>query len=152
MRYPPHRLKTIRERGIRAAGHLHSVLMAAPFRLTRVGGSFERSCAMPCSGLGIIQQKAGYSKDAREFAALPEIQRAILSNSARYVQSGWPSPRLLDLHDPARENERVTDDFLSAHPEFTYESFSLPNGESCREHITLWPQRSNGRTDFISAA
>ena len=46
-------------------------------------------CDVPCSGLGIIRKKPDIRyKDADELAALPEIQRAILSNSARYVKAG----------------------------------------------------------------
>ena len=42
-------------------------------------------CDVPCSGLGIIRKKPDIRyKDAQEFSALPEIQRAILENSARY--------------------------------------------------------------------
>ena len=105
---------------------------------------------MPCSGLGIIRKKPDIRyKDAREFAALPEIQRAILSNSARYVKAGgllvYSTCTILP-----EENERVTDDFLSAHPEFTYESFSLPNGEHVPGHTTLWPQRSNTDGFYLS--
>ena len=107
-------------------------------------------CDVPCSGLGIIRKKPDIRyKDAREFAALPEIQRAILENSARYVKRGgllvYSTCTILP-----EENERVTDDFLSAHPEFTYESFSLPNGEYVPGHITLWPQRSNTDGFYLS--
>ena len=105
---------------------------------------------VPCSGLGIIRKKPDIRyKDAREFAALPEIQRAILSNSARYVKAGgllvYSTCTILP-----EENERVTDDFLSTHPEFTYESFSLPNGEHVPGPTTLWPQRSNTDGFYLS--
>ena len=40
------------------------------------------------------------------------------------------------------ENERVTDAFLRAHPDFTYDTFALPGSIGTVEgHITLWPQR-----------
>ena len=40
------------------------------------------------------------------------------------------------------ENERVTDAFLRAHPDFTYDAFALPDPIGTVEgHITLWPQR-----------
>ena len=46
-------------------------------------------CDVPCSGLGIIRKKPDIRyKDVQEFSALPEIQRAILENSARYVKRG----------------------------------------------------------------
>ncbi len=78
---------------------------------------------MPCSGLGIIRKKPDIRyKDVQEFSALPEIQRAILENSARYVKRGgllvYSTCTILP-----EENEQVTDDFLKAHDEFTYEAF-----------------------------
>lgn len=44
----------------------------------------------------------------------------------------------------------MTDDFLKAHDEFTYEAFSLPNGVSAPGHLTLWPQRDNTDGFYLS--
>lgn len=88
-------------------------------------------------------------KDAQEFSALPEIQRAILENSARYVKDGgllvYSTCTILP-----EENEQVTDGFLKAHDEFTCEAFSLPNGVSAPGHLTLWPQRDNTDGFYLS--
>ena len=73
-------------------------------------------------------------------AGLPTIHSAILNNASRYARRGGTLVYSTCTVLP-EENERVTDDFLSAHPEFTYESFSLPDGEHVPGHITLWPQR-----------
>lgn len=105
---------------------------------------------VPCSGLGVIRKKPDIRyKDAQEFSALPEIQRAILENSARYVKRGgllvYSTCTILP-----EENEQVTDDFLKAHDEFTYEAFSLPNGVSAPGHLTLWPQRDNTDGFYLS--
>lgn len=105
---------------------------------------------VPCSGLGIIRKKPDIRyKDAQEFSALPEIQRAILENSARYVKRGgllvYSTCTILP-----EENEQVTDGFLKAHDEFTYEAFSLPNGVSAPGHLTLWPQRDNTDGFYLS--
>ena len=105
---------------------------------------------MPCSGLGIIRKKPDIRyKDVQEFSALPEIQRAILENSARYVKDGgllvYSTCTILP-----EENEHVTDGFLKAHDEFTYEAFSLPNGVSAPGHLTLWPQRDNTDGFYLS--
>ena len=105
---------------------------------------------MPCSGLGIIRKKPDIRyKDAQEFSALPELQRAILENSARYVKRGgllvYSTCTILP-----EENEQVTDGFLKAHDEFTYEAFSLPNGVSAPGHLTLWPQRNNTDGFYLS--
>ena len=107
-------------------------------------------CDVPCSGLGIIRKKPDIRyKDAQEFSALPEIQRAILENSARYVKRGgllvYSTCTILP-----EENEQVTDGFLKAHDEFTYEAFSLPNGVSVPGHLTLWPQRDNTDGFYLS--
>ena len=107
-------------------------------------------CDVPCSGLGIIRKKPDIRyKDAQEFSALPEIQRAILENSARYVKDGgllvYSTCTILP-----EENEQVTDGFLKAHDEFTYEAFSLPNGVSAPGHLTLWPQRDNTDGFYLS--
>ena len=104
----------------------------------------------PCSGLGILAKKPDIRyKDVQEFSALPEIQRAILENSARYVKRGgllvYSTCTILP-----EENEQVTDDFLKAHDEFTYEAFSLPNGVSAPGHLTLWPQRDNTDGFYLS--
>ena len=107
-------------------------------------------CDVPCSGLGIIRKKPDIRyKDVQEFSALPEIQRAILENSARYVKRGgllvYSTCTILP-----EENEQVTDGFLKAHDEFTYEAFSLPNGVSAPGHLTLWPQRDNTDGFYLS--
>ncbi len=104
-------------------------------------------CDVPCSGLGIIRKKPDIRyKDVHEFKALPDIQRAILENSARYVRPGGVLVYSTCTVLP-EENENVTDAFLSSHPEFIYEEFSLPNGEAAPGYLTLWPQR-NGTDGF----
>ena len=107
-------------------------------------------CDVPCSGLGIIRKKPDIRyKDARELRALPEIQRAILENSARYVRPGGVLVYSTCTVLP-EENENVTDAFLSSHPEFIYEEFSLPNGEAAPGYLTLWPQRSGTDGFYLS--
>ena len=97
---------------------------------------------VPCSGLGIIRKKPDIRyKDPAELAGLPEIQRAILSNAATYVRPGgtliYSTCTVLRA-----ENEAVTDDFLSQHPDFVRETFSLPQPIGTVDgQITLWPQR-----------
>ena len=104
-------------------------------------------CDVPCSCLGIIRKKPDIRyKDVHEFKALPDIQRAILENSARYVRPGGVLVYSTCTVLP-EENENVTDAFLSSHPEFIYEEFSLPNGEAAPGYLTLWPQR-NGTDGF----
>ncbi len=107
-------------------------------------------CDVPCSGLGIIRKKPDIRyKDPGELAALPEIQRAILANSARYVKPGGVLVYSTCTVLP-EENENVTDAFLTAHPDFAYEAFMLPDGRTTEGHITLWPQRDGTDGFYLS--
>ena len=99
-------------------------------------------CDVPCSGLGIIRKKPDIRyKDMTSLAGLPAIQSAILDNASRYVRRGGTLVYSTCTVLP-EENERVTDAFLRAHPDFTYDTFALPGPIGTVEgHITLWPQR-----------
>lgn len=107
-------------------------------------------CDVPCSGLGIIRKKPDVRyKDASELAKLPGIQAEILANSARYVRHGGVLVYSTCTILP-EENEKITDAFLSAHPEFRYETFQLPTFEPVPGHLTLWPQRNGTDGFYIS--
>ena len=97
---------------------------------------------VPCSGLGIIRKKPDIRyKDMASLASLPAIQSAILDNASRYVRRGGTLVYSTCTVLP-EENERVTDAFLRAHLDFTYDTFALPGPIGTVEgHITLWPQR-----------
>ena len=60
---------------------------------------------------------------------LPEVQRAILDNAARYVKPGgvmvYSTCTIL-----RRENEDVAQTFLAHHPEFRAERFCLPENKT----------------------
>ncbi|MBQ7714125.1 MAG: 16S rRNA (cytosine(967)-C(5))-methyltransferase RsmB [Oscillospiraceae bacterium] len=91
-------------------------------------------CDAPCSGLGVIRKKPDIRyKDPATFAALPEIQGALLANAARYVKSGGALVYSTCTVLP-EENEGVTGAFLRTHAEFSVE---MP------DHIpgTLLPHR-----------
>ena len=106
-------------------------------------------CDVPCSGLGIIRKKPDIRyKDPDGFAALPEIQRAILANASRYARPGGVLVYSTCTVLP-EENEAVTDAFLSENADFSYEPFDLPIGTAAG-HITLWPQR-HGTDGFYIA-
>ena len=69
----------------------------------------------PCSGLGVIRKKPDIRyKDPAPLAGLPQVQRAILDNAARYVRPGgallYSTCTLL-----RRENEEVVAAFLQGH-------------------------------------
>ncbi len=99
-------------------------------------------CDVPCSGLGIIRKKPDIRyKDLKSLAGLPALQNAILDNASRYVKPGGTLVYSTCTVLP-EENEQVTDAFLRAHPDFTYDTLALPEPIGMAEgHVTLWPQR-----------
>ena len=108
-------------------------------------------CDVPCSGLGIIRKKPDIRrKDPEPLERLPEVQRTILDNVARYVRSGggllYSTCTVL-----RRENEAVVETFLKDSPEFSLEEFTLPGiGPVPKGYITLWPHR-HGTDGFFMA-
>ncbi len=94
----------------------------------------------PCSGLGVIRKKPDIRyKDAAPLADLPPVQRDILENASSY---GAPGGTLLysTCTILRGENEDIVTAFLSNHPEFFLESFTLPQIGTVEEgFITLWP-------------
>ena len=146
------KLKRIRE-GAQRLGITCVETVCADGRVFRAEwkGQFDAVvCDVPCSGLGIIRKKPDIRyKDERELAALPEIQRAILANSARYVKPGGVLAYSTCTVLP-EENEQVTDAFLAEHPDFIYEAFTLPDGRKAAGHITLLPQRDGTDGFYLS--
>ncbi len=107
---------------------------------------------VPCSGLGIIRKKPDIRyKDPALLAALPGIQRDILSNSSRYVRPGgillYATCTLL-----RRENEDVVEWFIDKDNNFTPEPFTLPDplGRVETGMLTLWPHRHGTDGFFIA--
>lgn len=106
----------------------------------------------PCSGLGVIRKKPDIRyKDPEPLKGLPEVQRAILDNAARYVRPGgvlvYSTCTLL-----RRENEEVVQAFLTGHPDYRLEAFPLPEyvGDGRSGMLTLWPHRQGTDGFFIS--
>ncbi len=73
----------------------------------------------PCSGLGILRSKPDirWNRAEADFTELPELQRRLLANAARYVR---PGGRLVYSTCTLRaaENERQAHWFLTHFPEF----------------------------------
>ena len=140
----PHKLALI-EKGARRLG-LHCI------RTVQADGREAREewadgfdlvlCDVPCSGLGIIRKKPDIRyKDPRQLAGLPEVQRAILENAARYVRPGGVLLYATCTVLP-EENGTVTADFLCRRSEFRKEPFHLPGlPEQNDGELALWPQR-----------
>lgn len=116
------------------------------------GSAFDVVLAdVPCSGLGVIRKKPDIRyKDPAAFSGLPAIQRDILENVSRYVKTGGTLLYSTCTVRP-EENEDVVRSFLSAHPPYTYEDFTLPGGfVSAGGMLQLWPQRSGTDGFFIA--
>ena len=82
---------------------------------------------VPCSGYGIIRKKPDIRyKDPDSMLELPELQKKILANQARYVRPGgvllYSTCTLLK-----RENEAVVEEFLKENRDFSLEKLELPN-------------------------
>lgn len=103
-------------------------------------GTFDIVLAdVPCSGLGVIRKKPEIRfKDPIDLAALPGIQTDILNGLAPVVKRG--GVLLYSTCTVQRaENEAVVDAFLTAHPEFSLEPFSLPWLNGAQGMYTFWP-------------
>lgn len=107
---------------------------------------------VPCSGLGIIRKKPDIRyKEPAPLKNLPDVQRAILENTCRYVKPGgrllYATCTLLE-----RENEAIVTEFLDKHKNFTAEEFQLPPpiGTAKDGMLTLWPH-IHGTDGFFMA-
>lgn len=115
-------------------------------------GQFDLVMAdVPCSGLGIIRKKPDIRyKDPEALKGLPQVQKDILENVARYVRPGgvllYATCTLLP-----RENGEVVEAFLAKEKRFTLESFTLPGPiGTAPGMLTLWPHR-HGTDGFFMA-
>ncbi|MFI3252923.1 MAG: 16S rRNA (cytosine(967)-C(5))-methyltransferase RsmB [Eubacteriales bacterium] len=96
----------------------------------------------PCSGLGVIRKKPDIRyKALKELEDLPKIQREILENVCQYVKKGGTMVYATCTILP-RENQEIVQAFCEEHPEFSLESFVLPEiGTVQKGYITLFPQQ-----------
>ena len=150
----PHKKKLI-QAGADRLGLKNITPMAADGKAFRPEweSAFDRVLVdAPCSGLGVIRKKPDIRyKDPEPLKDLPQVQRAILDNAARYVRPGgvlvYSTCTLL-----RRENEEVALGFLKDHPDFQAEGFRLPEyaGDGRTGILTLWPHRQGTDGFFIA--
>jgi 16S rRNA (cytosine967-C5)-methyltransferase len=96
-------------------------------------------CDVPCSGLGVFSKKPDLRyKDISTAAELPPLQYSILEAAANYLKPGGRIAYSTCTLNPA-ENGEVTDKFIEAHPEFSYESFKVGELSADEGKITLYP-------------
>lgn len=95
-----------------------------------IGKADRVLCDVPCSGLGIVRRKPDIKLCRSDISLLPDIQRAILENGARYLKPGgvlvYSTCTLLK-----RENEGITSAFLGEHSNFerVYEKTYYPDAD-----------------------
>ena len=120
------------------------------FDATLEGYADKIICDVPCSGFGVIAKKPEIRyKDPAESSELPEIQHAILCNSARYLKKGgtlvYSTCTLL-----REENELNVERFLAAHGEFEPCDFKIGRISSQNGMLTLNPH-DHGTDGFFIA-
>ena len=120
------------------------------FDATLEGYADKIICDVPCSGFGVIAKKPEIRyKDPAESSELPEIQHAILCNSARYLKKGgtlvYSTCTLL-----REENELNVERFLAAHGEFEPCDFKIGSISSQNGMLTLNPH-DHGTDGFFIA-
>ncbi len=114
-------------------------------------GTFDRViCDVPCSGFGVFAKKPDLRyKDVATACELPPLQYEILEKSSSYLKAGGVLVYSTCTINPA-ENEGVTDKFVEAHPEFSYEAAEIRGIDFSKGHVTLMPHK-NGTDGFYIA-
>ena len=105
---------------------------------------------VPCSGLGVIRKRPEIRyKKPEDFAGLPAIQQAILNNAARYVKPGGVLcySTCTVLHAENQDNVHA---FLTAHPDFFTEPFTVDGREAKDGMLEFWPQLDRTDGFFIA--
>ena len=107
-------------------------------------------CDAPCSGLGVIAKKPDLRyKDISALSELPHLQMEILSASAKKVKRGGRLVYSTCTLNSA-ENADLVSEFLSIHPEFSVEEFTVGSLSSSGGMLTLYPHVHNTDGFFIA--
>lgn len=94
-------------------------------------GEFDRIlCDVPCSGLGVIAKKPDIRrKNPEDIERLPEIQAAILKESAKHLKKGGVLVYSTCTLNP-KENKEVVEAFLAENKDFSLCPFKVGELES----------------------
>ena len=115
-----------------------------------IGRADKVICDVPCSGLGVLSKKPDLRyKSMDSIASLPELQLAILRESAGYLRLGGEMVYSTCTLNPA-ENSEVVAKFLAENPGFERVDFAV--GDLCSENgeLTLLPHIHNTDGFFIA--
>ncbi len=105
----------------------------------------------PCSGEGMFRRHPESREEWTEEKArgCARRQEEILEEAAKMVAPGGRLVYATCTYNPL-ENEEQIGHFLSLHPEFSPEGFSLPGVEGPGGCFTCWPQLSPGEGQFAA--
>lgn len=106
-------------------------------------------CDVPCSGLGVLAKKPDIRhKNKEDVHKLPEIQYAILKNSAEYLKVGGALVYSTCTVRRA-ENEDVIEKFVLGDDRFVFEPFLVGEYQAPDGRLTIFPSE---KTDgfFVS--
>ena len=105
----------------------------------------------PCSGEGMFRRHPETRTEWTEekAAGCAARQREILDAAARLVRPGGRLVYSTCTWNPAENGEQIRA-FLSAHPDFEPEPFSLPGAEAPEGHFTCWIHRTRGEGQFTA--
>lgn len=105
-------------------------------------GLFDKVlCDVPCSGLGTLAKKPDIRyKDLDGLPTLIETQKNILNTAARYLAAGGVLVYSTCTINP-QENERVTDEFLTRHPDWEADlpDYSAFGGQTAGSGVLFLP-------------
>lgn len=150
----PHRVELIEKNAKRLGINIieASLADATVFHKELEGTADKVLADVPCSGIGIARRKPELKFKTDE-NNLPQIQLAILENSAKYLKKGgelvYSTCTLF-----RNENEKVIREFLDRNEGFELVSFAelLPEGlcENCCGMMTILPTESGMDGFFIA--
>ena len=104
-----------------------------------IGKADKVLCDVPCSGFGVLSKKPELRyKDPAESASLPQIQSDILDNVCRYVRLGGTLVYSTCTILP-EENQENIKRFLSRHPDFELEAWTVGAISAPEGMLTLYP-------------
>lgn len=106
-------------------------------------------CDVPCSGFGVIGRKPDIRyKTKQEFKDLPLLQKDILFSCSELVKSGGTLIYSTCTLNKA-ENERVCEEFLALHPDFTLSRDTAYLSFTDR-FLTIFPENTLGDGFFVA--
>ncbi len=125
----PHRVRLIEEYAARMnAANVTAVEGDSSLFNPAYEGAFSAVlCDVPCSGLGVLNENPDiriFRKEA-DISSICAVQRAILSNCSKYVESGGALCFSTCSVLPC-EGDEIVEDFLKSHPDFSVEKKDSP--------------------------